>query len=101
MTGFMSLNMPKFLDVINYISMFKYGALIMARNELEDWVVECTEAQKLSGGRPYQTGQQTLELLKFNSVDWNLYMGLFVTVVVLYRLVAWMVLVMKVKRSRW
>ncbi|KFH73647.1 hypothetical protein MVEG_00861 [Podila verticillata NRRL 6337] len=101
MTGFMSLNMPKFLDLINYISTFKYGALIMARNELENWTVECTEVQKLSGGCPYQTGQQTLELLKFNTVNWSLYMSLFVTVVVSYRLVAWMVLVMKVKRNRW
>ncbi|KAF9377959.1 hypothetical protein CPC16_011549 [Podila verticillata] len=66
-----------------------------------NWTVECTEVQKLSGGCPYQTGQQTLELLKFNTVNWSLYMSLFVTVVVSYRLVAWMVLVMKVKRNRW
>ncbi|KAF8935246.1 hypothetical protein BGZ52_000404 [Haplosporangium bisporale] len=101
MTGFMSLNIPKFLDVINHVSLFKYGSLILSRNEFENWTIDCTDAQKLSGGCPYQTGQQALELLKFNGVDWNLYMGLFVTVVIVYRLVAWLALVLKVKSNRW
>lgn len=101
MTGFMSLNMPQFLEIINYISMFKYGSLILATNEFEQWTIECTVVQKQLGGCPYQMGQQVLELLKFNGIDWNLYMGLFVAIVVSYRLIAWIVLIMKVKRNQW
>ncbi|KAG0023705.1 hypothetical protein BGZ82_010672, partial [Podila clonocystis] len=101
MTGFMTPNIPQFLEVINYVSMFKYGSLILARNEFEHWTIECSEDQKLSGICPYQTGLQVLELLKFNGIDWNLYMGLFVTVVVSYRLLAWMMLVTKMKLHRW
>ncbi|KAG0083746.1 hypothetical protein BGZ93_001631, partial [Podila epicladia] len=101
MTGFMSLNIPEFLKVINYISLFKYGSLVMTRNEFDGLVFDCTQEQTMTGACPYPTGEAALDLLKFNGVDWNLYMGLFVAVVVAYRLVAWLVLVLKVKSNRW
>ncbi|KAG0349768.1 hypothetical protein BG005_010705 [Podila minutissima] len=101
MTGFMSLNIPEFLKVINHISLFKYGSLVMTRNEFDGLVFDCTQEQTMTGACPYPTGEAALDLLKFNGVDWNLYMGLFVAVVVAYRLVAWLVLVLKVKSNRW
>lgn len=45
--------------------------------------------------------EKALELLKFNDVEWYLYMDLFVTCVLSYRLIAWTVLAMKVRLSRW
>ncbi|KAG0013258.1 hypothetical protein BGZ81_001149 [Podila clonocystis] len=101
MTGFMSLKIPKFLDVINHISLFKYGSVILTRNEFEGLVFDCTQEQLMTGACPYPTGEAALNLLNFNGVNWDLYMGLFVAVVVLYRLAAWLALVLKVKSNRW
>lgn len=101
MTGFMSLNIPKFLDVINHVSLFKYGSVILTRNEFEGLVFDCTQEQLMSGACPHPTGEAALDLLNFNGVNWDLYMGLFVAVVVVYRLAAWLALVLKVKSNRW
>ncbi|KAK3832123.1 MAG: P-loop containing nucleoside triphosphate hydrolase protein [Linnemannia elongata] len=101
MTGFMSLNIPKWLAYINHISLFKYGSVIMTRNEFEHKVFDCSPEQIQTGACPYQTGEDVIKLFNFQDKDWNLYMGLFVTVVILYRLLAWLVLVAKVKSHRW
>ncbi|KAI8599654.1 P-loop containing nucleoside triphosphate hydrolase protein [Dissophora ornata] len=101
MTGFMSLNIPQWLSDINYVSLFKYGSVIMTRNEFEGQVFDCSAEQINSGACPYPTGDAVLELFKFQDKNWDLYMGLFVMVVVIYRLLAWLVLVAKVKGNRW
>ncbi|KAF9332480.1 hypothetical protein BGZ91_011691 [Linnemannia elongata] len=101
MTGFMSLNIPKWLAYINHISLFKYGSVIMTRNEFEHKVFDCSPEQIQTGACPYQTGEDVLRLFNFQDKDWNMYMGLFVTVVIAYRLLAWLVLVAKVKSHRW
>ncbi|KAF9428498.1 hypothetical protein BGZ94_002168 [Podila epigama] len=101
MTGFMSLNIPQFLKVINYVSVLKYGSLIMTRNEFEDKVFDCTEYQVQSGACPLPTGEAVLKLLQFDGVDWNLYMGLFIAVLAAYRVLAWLALFLKVKSNRW
>ncbi|KAF9586293.1 hypothetical protein BGW38_007304 [Lunasporangiospora selenospora] len=101
MTGFLSLNIPRFLEVINYISLFKYGSVIMTQNEFEGKVFDCTPEQVKVGACPIPTGKDALALLKFQDKDWDLYMGLFVAVVIGYRILAWIVLLAKVKTSRW
>ncbi|KAG0204964.1 hypothetical protein BGX28_003265 [Mortierella sp. GBA30] len=101
MTGFMSLNLPKWPDAINHISLFKYGSLIITRNEFEGKTFDCSAGQINAGACPLPTGEAVLRLLKFQDQNWDLYMGLFVTVVVLYRLLAWLALIVKVKSSRW
>ncbi|KAF9917727.1 hypothetical protein BX616_000088 [Lobosporangium transversale] len=100
MTGFMSLNIPKWLEYINYVSLFKYGSFIMTRNEFDGRVFDCSTEQINSGACPYPTGDAVLELLRFKDQDWNLYMGLFVAVVLIYRLLAWAALVAKVKSNK-
>ncbi|KAF9973403.1 hypothetical protein BGZ73_003343 [Actinomortierella ambigua] len=101
MTGFLSPNLPKFLDVINHVSLLKYASLIMTRNEFEGKVFDCTQEQITSGACPLPTGDAVLEMLKFQTADWNLYLGLLIAVVVVYRIFAWMALVAKVKLQRW
>ncbi|KAG0044646.1 hypothetical protein BGZ83_010116 [Gryganskiella cystojenkinii] len=101
MTGFLSLNLPKWLADINYVSLFKYGSVILARNEFVGKVFDCTQLQHDIGACPYPTGAAALELLGFQDLDWNLYMGLFIAVVVSYRLLAWAALVIKVKSNKW
>ncbi|KAF9124460.1 hypothetical protein BGW39_008196 [Mortierella sp. 14UC] len=101
MTGFMSLKLPQWLAYINHISLFKYGVVVMAQNEFKGKDFDCSPAQIASGGCPYQTGEDVLSVFKFGDKDWNLYMGLFVTVVIVYRLLAWLALVAKVKSNRW
>ncbi|KAG0335712.1 hypothetical protein BG000_007278 [Podila horticola] len=39
MTGIMSLNIPKFLKVINHKLLFKYGSVVITRNEFEGMVI--------------------------------------------------------------
>ncbi|KAF9982157.1 hypothetical protein BGZ75_006472 [Mortierella antarctica] len=101
MTGFLSLNMPGWLSAVNHVSLFKYGSLIMTRNEFEDKVFDCSPSQISAGACPFPTGEAVLTLLKFQDQDWNLYMGLFIMVVIVYRILAWLALVVKVKSSRW
>ncbi|KAG0293756.1 hypothetical protein BGZ96_002339 [Linnemannia gamsii] len=101
MTGFISLNIPKWLEYINYISLLKYGAVIMARSEFEDLVFDCSPRDVKIGACPFPTGQDVLRLLHFQDKDWYLYMGLFVTVMVLYRLLAWLIILAKIKSHRW
>ncbi|KAF9159252.1 hypothetical protein DFQ26_006751 [Actinomortierella ambigua] len=101
MTGFLSPNLPKFLDVINHVSLLKYASLIMTRNEFEGKVFDCTQEQITSGACPLPTGEAVLEMLKFQTADWNLYLGLLIAVVLLGRLFAWIALVAKVKLQRW
>jgi hypothetical protein len=101
MTGFLSLNIPKWLDYINSISLLKYGSVILARNEFEDLVFDCSPEDLQLGACPFPTGQDVLRLLHFQDKNWQLYMSLFVTVVILYRFLAWLMLVAKVKSHRW
>ncbi|KAF9944978.1 hypothetical protein BGZ70_004164, partial [Mortierella alpina] len=78
-----------------------YGSLIMTRNEFDGKVFDCSPSQISAGACPFPTGEAVLTLLKFQDSDWNLYMGLFVMVVVVYRILAWWILVLKVKSNRW
>ncbi|KAF9557553.1 hypothetical protein EC968_007605, partial [Mortierella alpina] len=95
MTGFLSLNMPAWLSAVNHVSLFKYGSLIMTRNEFEGRVFDCSPGQISAGACPFPTGEAVLGLLKFQDQDWNLYMGLFVMIVIVYRILAWLALVVK------
>jgi len=101
MNGFMSLNIPEWLGYINYISLFKYASVIMTQNEFEGKVFDCSPAQIAVGACPYPTGEDVLKLFKFQDRNWELYMGLFVATVIVYRILAWIILVAKVKSHRW
>lgn len=101
MTGFLSLNIPQWLSDINHVSLFKYGSVIMTRNEFDGKVFNCSVEQINAGACPFPTGEAVLELLRFQDKNWDLYMGLFVAVVVAYRLLAWLALEAKVKSNKW
>ncbi|KAG0196351.1 hypothetical protein BGX28_010261, partial [Mortierella sp. GBA30] len=100
MGGFNALNLPSWLDAINNFSVIKYGTLIITRNEFDNKTFDCSAEQISTGLCPFPTGNSILDLLKLRDQNWNLYMGLFVTVVLLYRIVAWLVLVTKIKIRR-
>ncbi|KAG0316232.1 hypothetical protein BGZ99_007005 [Dissophora globulifera] len=101
MTGIVSPNMPQWLNDINYISLFKYGSVIITQNELNGRLFDCSKDDITSGACPYQTGESVLEVLNFQDKNWTLYMSLFVTIVVAYRLLAWLVLMAKAKINGW
>lgn len=65
----MSLNIPEFLKVVNHISLFKYGPLVLTRNGFHGLVFDCTQEKFTSGACPYPTGEAALELLKCKGVD--------------------------------
>ena len=90
--GLSSLDMPKFLEGVNYISPLKYAAASLSIKTFTNFNFTCTDTQKLPDGNcPIQTGQQALSLLKLNtSLAPNI--GALVAVTVVYRVVAWVVL---------
>ncbi|KAF8985629.1 hypothetical protein BGZ46_003029 [Entomortierella lignicola] len=58
MTGFLSANMPQWLQDINFVSIMKYGSVLLSKNEFEGLVVNCSPNQRASGACPYSTGEQ-------------------------------------------
>lgn len=72
MIGVFSLNMPDWLRGINKLSMMKYAANVVARNELSDISFHCEpdEMIRLPDGSMrclVATGSEVIELYRFNS----------------------------------
>ncbi|KAF9434995.1 hypothetical protein BGZ76_007082 [Entomortierella beljakovae] len=101
MTGIMTLNMPQWLDGLNYISVLKYGTVILTRNEFEKKEFECSSNDISLGACTFQTGESVIELLNFQNLNWSLYMGLFVVIVISYRVLAWLALEASAIRNKW
>eukprot|EP00474_Spongospora_subterranea_P000873 CRZ01331.1 hypothetical protein [Spongospora subterranea] len=65
MAGFLSINMPEFLDVINRISMIRYVARAQAAQEFRSMTFSCPDHTTCQFG----TGSEVLSLLRFDSSD--------------------------------
>ncbi|KAF9394137.1 hypothetical protein BGX21_010470 [Mortierella sp. AD011] len=99
MTGFMSASIPGWLEDINYVSLFKYGSTVLCKNEFEGQTFDCPADSP--GGCPFLTGESVLVQFGFQDRNWDMYMGLFAAVIVIYRVIAWLVIVLKVKSNKW
>ncbi|KAI8841440.1 P-loop containing nucleoside triphosphate hydrolase protein [Chytriomyces cf. hyalinus JEL632] len=89
--GFLSVNMPSFVNWINYISVLRYMARILAAEEFTS-----TRMYDCEPGLPcqYPSGDAVLRLLNFPASDRDLmlnYVGLAVCVV-MYRVIAYAVM---------
>ncbi|KAF9634353.1 ABC transporter-like protein [Lasiodiplodia theobromae] len=70
MAGIMSINMPVFLQDMNYLSPIKYVIANLAPYSLNGVKFTCTEGQRLANGRcPIETGEEVLQLYALESGD--------------------------------
>ncbi|KAF6818820.1 ABC transporter [Colletotrichum plurivorum] len=92
MAGIMSIDMPALYQNFNYLSPIRYATRAVAPYSLRGVEFSCTDAQRLPDGRcPIETGEDVLDLYKFN-VDPNVNIAALAGCVVAYRLVAWALL---------
>jgi hypothetical protein len=87
MAGILSLNMPALFKSFNYLSPVRYQVRGVAHYSLVDQTFECD----LDHGCPILTGNEALELYRFNGDPMYSILGMLLCVVV-YRFLAWLVL---------
>jgi hypothetical protein len=93
MAGQLAINMPEFLQDINYVNVMKYGAAVLGIVQYSGLTFVCTNGQLLPDGTcPITSGDQLLALYKFDTNNYHLYLGLMAAVTVGYRLIAYLVL---------
>ncbi|KAH7361758.1 ABC transporter [Plectosphaerella cucumerina] len=89
MAGVLSIDMPAFLEAMNYLSPIRYSTRAIAPYSLAGVEFTCTPAQALPGGRcPIEDGGDVLDLYRLN-VDAVVNIGALAASVVVYRLLAW------------
>ncbi|KAI3539395.1 ABC transporter [Colletotrichum abscissum] len=92
MAGVLSIDMPELFKIFNYLSPIRYGTRALAPYSLRSVTFTCEDGQRLPDGRcPVETGEDVLELYKFN-VDPNVNIAALAGCVIVYRLVAWALL---------
>jgi hypothetical protein len=98
MAGIVALDIPRALQIINYLSPFKYSVINLAVYSLKSREFTCTPAQEVGGKCPISTGEQVLALY---NIDGNPKLSLLIlgVLVVFYRLVAYAVV--KASRVEW
>lgn len=100
MAGIMSIDMPRFLQDMNFLSPIKYVVANLGPYSLNGVRFTCTEEQRLVGGRcPIETGEEVLALYRLDGGDarWDvLWLGVCAVV---YRGLAYALL--KARGGRW
>ncbi|KAI4527641.1 P-loop containing nucleoside triphosphate hydrolase protein [Schizophyllum commune Loenen D] len=92
MSGLLSVDMPGFLEGINYISPLKYATENLMPYTLRGMTFTCEDFQRLPDGRcPLETGEQVLQLFNMD-IDPAPRLGAVVATTVVYRIVAYLVL---------
>jgi hypothetical protein len=99
MAGIMSIDMPGFLQGVNYLSPQRYAVRNLAPYSLRGIHFTCNDAQRLPNGEcPITNGTQVLDLYALNTNPARNIMALGVCTVI-YRLFAYLLL--KAMRMHW
>ncbi|KAF5013999.1 hypothetical protein FDECE_29 [Fusarium decemcellulare] len=99
MAGILSIDMPELFKGFNYLSPIRYATRAVAPYSLRGVEFTCNDAQRLPNGNcPIETGQDVLELYKFD-VDPVINVAILAVCVVVYRVLAWGLL--KAMRKHW
>ncbi|CAM1508976.1 Fc.00g027150.m01.CDS01 [Cosmosporella sp. VM-42] len=99
MAGILSIDMPELFKAFNYLSPIRYATRAIAPFSLRGVKFTCNDSQRLPDGRcPIETGQDVLELYKFD-VDPVVNVAILAACVVIYRLLAWGLV--KAMRGHW
>jgi hypothetical protein len=99
MSGVLSINMPTFLQGVNYLSPIRYAIRNLAPYSLRQIMFHCTAAQLLPDGTcPINTG---IDVLKLYDLDTNPAVNIAAlgACTVIYRLLAYVLL--KITRTHW
>ncbi|KAG0025112.1 hypothetical protein BGZ82_010207 [Podila clonocystis] len=96
MAGFMINKLPSVLFYLNHLSVFKYTSVVLALNELTGLTFHCTE-DMFDGTCALKEGSQVLGFLHFRNKSLSVNIGMVVAMMVLYRLLAWIVLVARMQ----
>jgi ABC-type multidrug transport system permease subunit len=91
MAGIVALNIPRALQIMNYLSPFKYFVINLAVYSLKGREFTCTSAEEVRGECPISTGEQVLELYNIDG-DPRLSLLILGVLAVFYRLVAYTVI---------
>lgn len=99
MAGIISIDMPSLLQALNYLSPIRYATRALGLFSLRGIKFTCTEDQRFPRGDcPIETGEQVLELYRFDeSAKMNLVA--LAGCVLGYRILSWISLTMM--RTRW
>ncbi|KAI8826161.1 P-loop containing nucleoside triphosphate hydrolase protein [Fimicolochytrium jonesii] len=94
MAGFLSVKMPKILEGLNYLFITRFVARIVAVQEFTGLHFDCSPAETASGTCVFQTGDDALRLLDFDTShsQWVLNMVMVAVLTVVFRVVAYGVL---------
>ncbi|GAA5870410.1 hypothetical protein JCM8547_004025 [Rhodosporidiobolus lusitaniae] len=98
LNGIISATLDHWLKVVGWASPLKPQAAVITINEMVGLVFECSEADVASGACAYSTGEQVLDVFSLPYSGTAKYMGIVVSVTVIWRLIAWALLSVRVKR---
>ena len=98
MAGFMVPTLPLFLKFVNQFSIMKYTSVVQALNEFRGIMIVCPDDTIASNSCPWRTGEAIIEELHFEHEDLRSNVLMIVLLMVLYRLLAWVALVMRARR---
>lgn len=99
MSGVLSIDMPGFLQGVNYLSPIRYAIRNLAPYSLRSITFTCNDTQKLPSGECIiSTGQQVLQLYDLDTNPAMNIMALGICTLV-YRLLAYLLL--KAMRTHW
>jgi hypothetical protein len=99
MSGILSIDMPGFLQGVNYLSPIRYAVRNLVPYSLRGITFTCNSSQRLPNGEcPITTGQQVLELYDLDTNPGINIMALGICTLV-YRLLAYLLL--KAMRTHW
>ncbi|KAG0210414.1 hypothetical protein BGX28_009323 [Mortierella sp. GBA30] len=103
LSGLMTQHLPWFLHCLSYLDLFKYSVPALVNNDLRGLKIECAEDEIQKGLCLFSTGDQVLEYTKMDHENISGDVMAFVGLCVLYRMIAWAVIVARVRlyaRSR-
>lgn len=88
-SGIGSVTVPTWISDLAWGTTYKFASRIILINECIGLRLHCTEDQIASGQCLVQTGEELLELVGWKDWRTGRYCALLMTLTVLYRLVAW------------
>jgi ABC-type multidrug transport system permease subunit len=99
MAGVISLDVPRWLQAFNYLSPLKYEVANMAVYLMRGRKFTCAVEQMVEGVCPLSTGEEVLKLYRLDK-DSGLNLMAFGITTVVYRLIAWGVLLVVYGRRK-
>ena len=95
--GVMTQTLPWFLHYLSYANPFKYSTRVLLQNELQGLQIKCIDSEIKKGFCIFASGDQVLHFLLMDNRDVGRDLLIFSALCVLYRMIAWAVIVIRVR----